>query len=410
MSRISPATLVSASPAAKLPGVLYWLAFGTFALATDTFMIAGLLPAISAEFGIHPGAGGYVLMGFALSYAIAAPIAATLAGRMDRRAVLLLALTAFIAACIASALAPSFGALLAIRIVAAFFTCLYTPAASALGASLVPPELRGRALALVAMGLTVGPAVGVPFGTAIGDAFGWRAAFFADAALGAVAFIAVALGVARGYKPAAIPLRQRLAPLGQAAVVHALMVTIAWVAGSYTLYTFMAPYMAAHGVTGGVFAAILALFGAGAFAGNLVGGWASDRFGASRVLVAGIGGAALALAGLGAAAGLSNALPIVLPLLCAWSVLGFLVLPARQSRLIAHAPAAAPLLLALNMSAMYLGVAAGAAIGGIALAQGGTGELGWIGAAVEILALVFLAAERYAARGARGAMAPAAAE
>jgi predicted MFS family arabinose efflux permease len=100
----------------------------------------------------------------------------------------------------------------------------------------------------------------------------------------------------------------------------------------------------------------------------------------------------------------------VLPLLCAWSVLGFLVLPARQSRLIAHAPAAAPLLLALNMSAMYLGVAAGAAIGGIALAQGGTGELGWIGAAVEILALVFLAAERYAARGARGAMAPAAAE
>jgi len=382
MSRISPATLVSASPAAKLPGVLYWLAFGTFALATDTFMIAGLLPAISAEFGIHPGAGGYVLMGFALSYAIAAPIAATLAGRMDRRAVLLLALTAFIAACIASAL----------------------------GASLVPPELRGRALALVAMGLTVGPAVGVPFGTAIGDAFGWRAAFFADAALGAVAFIAVALGVARGYKPAAIPLRQRLAPLGQAAVVHALTVTIAWVAGSYTLYTFMAPYMAAHGVTGGVFAAILALFGAGAFAGNLVGGWASDRFGASRVLVAGIGGAALALAGLGAAAGLSNALPIVLPLLCAWSVLGFLVLPARQSRLIAHAPAAAPLLLALNMSAMYLGVAAGAAIGGIALAQGGTGELGWIGAAVEILALVFLAAERYAARGARGAMAPAAAE
>jgi predicted MFS family arabinose efflux permease len=388
----------------KLPGVLYWLAFGTFALATDTFMIAGLLPAIAAEFDVHPGAGGYVLTGFALSYAIAAPIMATLTGRADRRTVLLASLVAFIAAAVASALAPAFGILIAIRIVAAVFTCLYTPAASALGASLVPPELRGRALALVAMGLTVGPAVGVPLGTAIGDAFGWRAAFLASAGLGVVALLAVTFGVARGYKPAAIPLRQRLAPLGQAAIVHALMVTVAWVAGSYTLYTFLAPYMAEHGITGPLFAATRALFGAGAFVGNLMGGWASDRLGASRVLLTGIGGTALALGGLGIVAGLAHALPLVLVLLCAWSVLGFLVLPARQSRLIAHAPAAAPLLMALNMSAMYFGVAAGAALGGIALAQGGTAELGWAGAAIEAVALLFLAAERRAARGARTAM------
>jgi predicted MFS family arabinose efflux permease len=324
--------------------------------------------------------------------------------------VLLLSLGAFIAACVASALAPSFGALLAIRIGAAILTCLYTPAASALAASLVRPELRGRALALVAIGLTVGPAVGVPLGTAIGDAFGWRAAFFADAALGAVALLAVAVGVGRGYKPAAIPLRQRLAPLGQAAVVHALMVTIAWVGGSYSLYTFMAPYMAGLGITGAAFAAILALFGAGAFIGNLLGGWASDRLGAPRVLVAGIGGSALALAGLGAVSELPHALPIALLLLCVWSVLGFLVLPARQSRLIAHAPAAAPLLLALNMSAMYLGVAAGAALGGVALAHGGLAELGWVGAAVEVAALLFLAAERRASQSARAALASAAAE
>jgi predicted MFS family arabinose efflux permease len=399
----------AASSPAKLPGVLYWLAFGTFALATDTFMIAGLLPAIAAEFQIHPGTGGYVLMSFSLSYAIAAPIAATLAGRMDRRTVMLLALVAFIAACIASALAPDFAILIAIRIVAAFLTCLYTPAASALAASLVPPELRGRALALVAAGLTIGPAVGVPLGTAIGSAFGWRAAFLADAVLGGIALLAVAFGVARGYVPAAIPLRQRLAPLGQGAVVYALMVTVAWVAGSYTVYTFLAPYMAEHGIAGTAFALILALFGAGAFVGNLAGGWASDRFGTSRVLIAGIAGAALALAGLGAVTGLSGALPMVVLLLCAWSVLGFLVLPARQSRLIAHAPAAAPLLMALNMSAMYLGVAAGAALGGIALAHGGTAELGWVGAAVEIAALVFFAAERHASAKARRrlAMAPA---
>src|SRR5688572_4809301 len=240
----------SPAPSAKLPGVLYWLAFGTFALSTDSFLIAGLLPDIAREFDIHASTAGYLLMGFAFAYAVAAPVMATLYGRMDRRAVMLLGLGGFVVLCTAAALAPSYGALLAIRIVTALFTCVFTPAAAALAASLVPPELRGRALALVAMGLTVGPAVGVPLGTVIGDAFDWRVAFFADAALGAVAFAAVFIGVKRGYKPPAIPLRQRLAPLGQAAVVNALMVTVAWVAGAYTLYTFLAPYMATLGVTG----------------------------------------------------------------------------------------------------------------------------------------------------------------
>jgi MFS transporter, DHA1 family, inner membrane transport protein len=407
---------MAAAPAssAKLPGVLYWLAFGTFALSTDSFLIAGLLPDIAREFDIHPGTAGYLLMGFAFAYAIAAPIMATLYGRMDRRAVMLLGLGGFVVLCAAAALAPSYGALLTVRIVTACFTCVFTPAASALAASLVPPEMRGRALALVAMGLTVGPAVGVPLGTVIGDAFDWRTAFLADAALGAIAFAAVFVGVKRGFVPPAIPLRQRLAPLGQAAVVHALLVTVCWVAGAYTLYTFLAPYMAALGVTGAAFAGVLALFGAGAFAGNLMGGWASDRLGAPRVLVIGMGGLGLALLSLAVAPSLPFALPIALALLAVWSVLGFLGLAARQSQLIALAPPAAPLLLALNMSAMYLGVAAGATLGGITMAQSGPAELGYAGAAIEALALLFLALERRATSASRArasrAAAPAAAE
>ena len=392
----------------QMPAVLYWLAFGTFALATDSFLIAGLLPGIAREYALHPGIAGYLLTGFALTYAVAAPVAAAITGRWDRRLVLLLSLSVFISGCIAAALAPSFAALLAIRMAMALVTCLYTPAASALGASLVRPEQRGRALALVAMGLAIGPAIGVPLGTLVGEAFGWRAAFLADAALGAAAFAAVALGVPRGIRPPAIPLRQRLAPLGQAAIVHALLVTIAWVAGSYTLYTYLAPYMADLGVSGGNFALVLALFGAGAFVGNLAGGWATDRFGALRILIAGTSGLAMTLAGISAAPSLPHALPVALALLAVWSILGFVGFAARQSRLIAHAPAAAPVLMALNMSAIYLGMAAGAALGGLTIAYFGSGELGLAGAAVELVALLFLAAERRAMRGARPAMVPAA--
>jgi predicted MFS family arabinose efflux permease len=201
-----------------------------------------------------------------------------------------------------------------------------------------------------------------------------------------------------------------LAPLGRAAVVHALLVTVAWVAGAYTVYTYLAPYMAQLGVTGIGFAAVLALFGAGAFAGNLMGGWTSDRLGAPRVLAVGIGGLVLSLCGLALAPAQPYALPVVVVLLCVWSVLGFLVLPARQSQLIALAPAAAPLLMALNASAMYLGIAGGAAVGGLTLGHGAPAELGWAGAAVEALALIFLYLERRATSAPRAAMATAPAE
>lgn len=399
----------TAMPASKkLPGVLYWLAFGTFATATDAFLIAGLLPGIAKEFDTDAGTAGYLMLGFALTYAVAAPLMATLSGRMDRRAVMQISLGGFVLACIAAALAPSFAALLAIRIATAFVTCLYMPAATALGASLVPPAQRGRALALVMVGLTVGPAIGVPLGTFVGGAFDWRVAFLADAGLGAVAFLAVTFGVARGYKSPVIPLRQRLAPLGQGAVLNALLVTAAWVGGGYTLYTYLTAYLAPLGVAGAGLVAVLALFGVGAFAGNLMGGWASDRLGAPRVLAVGIGGLALSLAGLAVAPSLPYALPFVLVLLAVWSVLGFLVLPARQSQLVALAPQSAPLLLALNASAMYVGIAAGAALGGVTLAHGGPADLAWTGTAVELAALLFLAAERRAtAFRARAAAAPA---
>jgi predicted MFS family arabinose efflux permease len=395
---------------ARMPRALYFLAFAVFAVATDSFLIAGLIPGIASDLGIGVAVAGHLLTFFALAYALSAPVMATLTGRFDRRTLLMISLGAFVIATVGAAFAPDYTALLVIRTVTALFTCLCTPTAGALAASLVPPAQRGRALALVMTGLTIGPAIGVPLGAAIGDAFGWRAAFLADAALGAVAFAAVALGLPKGHKLPPIALRQRLAPLGQPAVVYALLVTLFWVGGAYTLYTFLAPYFAALGITGQAFALVLALFGGGAFIGNLVGGWMSDRLGAARILAIGIGGLALSLLGLGAAPSLPFAAAAALVLVAAWAVIGFLALPARQSQLVALAPAAAPLLLALNASAMYLGIAVGAALGSATLHWAGTAELGFAGAAVELVALAFIFLERRATAARRSGLVAAAAE
>src|SRR3546814_353123 len=157
-----------------MPFALVWLALGTFAIGTESFLVAGLLPDIAADVGVSLDSAGHLIGWFAATYAVAAPIMAALTGRFERRAVLLLSLAVFTAANLAAAFAPDFHTLLILRIGMAVFACLYTPAAGALAGAMVPPEQRGRALSIVVAGLTVATAGGVPFGAAFGDLFGWR--------------------------------------------------------------------------------------------------------------------------------------------------------------------------------------------------------------------------------------------
>src|SRR5690242_1297346 len=165
------------------------LALGMFALGTDAFLVAGVLPVIAHETGVSEGLVGQLITVFALTYGLGAPVLAALTAHWPRNRVLMGSLGLLGLANLASALAPSFPLLLLTRILAGCFAATYTPLAFAIGIELAPPAKRGQALALVVSGLNVATVLGAPSGAWIGEHFGWRLSFALVAGLAGVAFL-----------------------------------------------------------------------------------------------------------------------------------------------------------------------------------------------------------------------------
>jgi predicted MFS family arabinose efflux permease len=195
--------------------------------------------------------------------------------------------------------------------------------------------------------------------------------------------------------PPALTLRQRLAPLTQPKIARALLMTVAWATGAFTLYTYIAAYLLATAdITNTALALTLGLFGAGGFVGNLIGGWTADKMHPPRVIACALSLMTLCFAGFSIVPGLggANTALAVLTLVAVWAIVGWSVHPAQQSRLVGYAPQSSPLLLALNASALYFGMALGAGLGAVTLAHGDVRDLGWVAAACELIALALVGA------------------
>ncbi|SCG70046.1 MFS transporter [Micromonospora rifamycinica] len=371
-------------------GATLILATGTFAVGTDAFVVAGLLPDLAVELRVSTAAAGQSVTVFAIAYAILAPVLSTVTARLPRRTLLVAALLVLAAGNLLSAVADTLPVLVAGRIVAAAGAAAYTPNAGAVAASLVPPTLRGRALAVVIGGLTVATALGVPLGGLTARWLGWRAALVAVALLASAVAVAVRLAMPALPGGPAVPLRARSAALRQPAVLTVLPLTVIGMAASYTVYAFAAPTLGALGVDAYQVNLMLLLYGLGAVAGNVTSGYATDRWGAVPVLVVGYATMAVALGGLGAFSVTGSApMPLVGLLVAGWGAASWCQTPAQQHRLISAAPQQAPLVVSLNSSAIYLGIGLGTTAGGAALASGVPAmyALGVAGALVALLVL-----------------------
>src|SRR2546423_13770709 len=174
---------------------LYWLALGTFAIGTEGFMIAAILPDIAADLVVSVALAGSLISIFSLAYALSSPILTALTGSVNLRKLLLAAMTIFLLGNLLAASMHSYWGLALARVLLACAAGLYTPNANALAGSLVPPERRGRAIAIVNAGLTVAIAIGVPLGAGAGNRLGWRVAFVGVAGMSAAAVLGLASGL-----------------------------------------------------------------------------------------------------------------------------------------------------------------------------------------------------------------------
>jgi MFS transporter, DHA1 family, inner membrane transport protein len=373
-----------------LVGPLLPLALATFAVGTDAFVMAGLLPAIAADLEVGVPAAGQLVTVFALTVAVAAPVLSWVLSPVDRRTALQLALIVFIVGNVVTALSPTYLLALLARILTAAGAATITATAASAAVAITPAERRGRAMALVIGGLTLSTALGMPLGNLIGGV-DWRLTLWAVAALGIAAAIGISVALPKVVLPAT-SLTARLAPLRQPKILTILVATLLVMAGHYTVYTYIGAVTA--GATTGSFpqalTVILFVWGVGVLGGNFFAGYLADKRPALGVAVAALVGGTVLLA-------ISPLMVGHLVVACVWAAIwgatDGMTSVVQQHRLVTIAPASAPVLLGLNSSAIYLGVAMGGGLGGLAQDRLSVTLLGVPAAVLALLATIVTVAE-----------------
>lgn len=375
-------TSVSPVPS-RLP--LLALALASFGIGTTEFVIMGLLPDVAADLGVTIPTAGLLVTGYALSVAFGSPFLAVATAKMDRRKALLVLAGVFILGNILCALAPNYWLLMGARIVTALCHGAFFGLGSVVAAALVPPQKKAQAIAMMFAGLTVANILGVPFGTGLGHALGWRTTFWAVAVIGAAAALALAAWLPRAIPVPPMRLAQEARSLGSTQVILAMAISVLASASLFSVFTYIAPILlnvtqlSPHAVT-----LMLLLFGAGLTLGNFIGG----RLGDWRLMPTVIGvftllGPTVALFAFTSAWAWAAAVTIFV-----WGVLAFALVPPLQMRVVIEASRAPNLASTLNQGAFNLGNATGAWIGEVVLTAGlPYAQLPWIGTALAVGAL-----------------------
>ncbi len=366
------------------------LALGGFAIGTTEFVTMGLLPDIAAGVGVDIPTAGQVISAYALGVVVGAPVLAALGARLPRRALLLALVAAVLVGNVATAVAPGQTTLLAARFLSGLPHGAYFGVASLVAAALVPPALRGRAVSTVMLGLAAATLAGVPAATWLGQALGWRSAYWAVVVIAVLTLAAVASVVPVTPQPADAGVRTELGALRRPQVLLTLVVATVGFGGMFAVYSYVAPLTTdVTGLARGTVPLVLLAFGVGGFAGTALGGRLAD-LALFRSLVGAMVAVLVLLLLVGPAAATGPTLFAVLFLL---AMSASVLVVCLQLRLMEVAGEAQMLGAALNHSALNGANALGAWLGGVVIAAGhGYTAPSLVGAGLAVLGLVVLSA------------------
>ncbi|MFZ1425754.1 MAG: MFS transporter [Geminicoccaceae bacterium] len=368
--------------------LLLTLALGNFVLGTGAFVLPALLQPLASDLQVSLPAAGWLMSGYALTYAVGSPLLTALTGRWQRRRVLLSGLALIALGNALLALSPSLPLAHLGRIVSALGGALYTPIAASIAVAIAAPERRARALALVFAGMTIAQVLGIPLGSLLATGLSWRAVFAVVALAAVAAFLVIQRRVPVDVAAPASTLAQLGALLRDPGAALALSVTLVFFAGQFVVITFLGPVIStAAGVGGSGLALLLWLFGVAAVVANLVGGAVSDRIGPAPTIMGLTLGSAVVLAVLPTLVDQPAAAAACLVL---WGLTGYAFMTPQQARLVGLMPWAPGLALSLNAAALYAGSAVGGAVGGAIVGRYGLAPLGLGGAALLGLSLLLL--------------------
>ncbi|MGR9205435.1 MFS transporter [Rhizobium leguminosarum bv. viciae] len=387
-----------------MPLALLVLALSSFAIGTTEFVIMGLLPEVAADLSVSIPQAGWLVTGYALAVAIGAPVMAVSTAKLKRRTALIALMAFFIAGNLLCALASDYWVLMIARVVTALCHGAFFGIGSVVAAGLVAEDRKARAVALMFTGLTLANVLGVPLGTAIGQAYGWRATFGVVTVIGIVTISGLIAILPRDKQQKNGSILREIAALRNGRLWLALSTTVFFAASMFALFTYIAPLLrdvtgvSPEGVTWTLF-----LIGLGLTIGNLVGGKLADwRLGAT---LAGVF-AAIATTSIAFSYTSRFFIPAEITLFL-WAMASFAAVPALQVGVVGFGKDAPNLVSTINIGAFNTGNALGAWVGGLVIDAGF--DLTRVPLAAALMALTGLGATALTYLSARGraALAPA---
>ncbi|MDQ0483739.1 MFS transporter [Guptibacillus hwajinpoensis] len=358
------------------------LAISAFGIGTTEFVPVGLLSSISDDLSISITLAGLLISGYAIGVAIGAPVLTALTGKMNRKTLLMSLMVVFIVGNLVAGISTSFGLLLVARFITAFSHGIFFSIGSTIAADLVPENKRASAIAFMFTGLTVATVTGVPLGTFIGQAFGWRATFLGVALLGVVGIIASAILVPKDLKEAPpAKFSEQVKILTNGKLLLAFAITALGYGGTFVAFTYLAPLLEdVTGFSAKFVSVILLVYGLAVAIGNMIGGKASDKNPLKALFWMFVLQAIILFV-------MTFAIPFKVAGMITIFFMGlfaFMSVPGLQVLVVnlaeKYVPSAVNVASALNIAAFNVGIAIGSFVGGVIVDSIGLIHTPWIGA------------------------------
>ncbi|MBU8653847.1 MFS transporter [Bacillus altitudinis] len=366
--------------------VVYLLALAAFLIGTIEYIITGIIQMVAHDLHVTTSTAGLLVTSLALSAAIGAPIVIALTINMDRRKILTWTLIIFILSNFITSISHSFEMVMITRILQGISGGTAIVVAMAVATRLVEREKRGTAIGIILMGLSSSLVLGVPIGTFLSSMIGWKALFAAIGVIMLIQLIVVYRRIPSMKEQEPVTLRMQLSILKDRRILLAVAVTLFYVGGYSTLFTYLTPFLqqsANLSIT--QISGILLLAGICSFLGSSLGGVAADKKGPIFTIFSGI---TLQIMMLMLLAFVTGNLVVMVAVIMIWMIATWSTSPAQQLYLVTLVPKSPDIALSVNTSFIQFGFALGSGLGGIVLSRTSILHLSWISAGTVLLALL----------------------
>ncbi|MBR0591960.1 MFS transporter [Bacillus pumilus] len=366
--------------------VVYLLALAAFLIGTIEYIITGIIQMVADDLHVTTSAAGLLVTSLALSAAIGAPIVIALTINIDRKKILSWMLIIFILSNFITSVSHSFEMVMMTRILQGISGGTAIVVAMAVATRLVEREKRGTAIGIILMGLSSSLVLGVPIGTFLSSMIGWKALFAAIGLITLIPLIVVYRRIPSMKEQEPVTLRMQLSILKDKRILLAVAVTLFYVGGYATLFTYLTPFLqASANLSITEISGILLLAGICSFLGSSLGGMAADKKGPIFTIFSGI---TLQIIMLMLLSFVTGNLVVMVAVIMIWMIATWSTSPAQQLYLVTLVPKSPDIALSVNTSFIQFGFALGSGVGGIVISETSILNLSWISAGTVFLALL----------------------